>query len=128
MRQGDRRQDVLAAVEADQIQQPAEMDGRLHRPAAQLQVKLAGFRPQGVEDAFHVARPRPLPQLQGCQLVFRLADPLTTLVAAHVAGHFAALMDHPDLAWRWPARARSGVPPPAGPNSDCRRTRTAPAG
>ena len=31
-------------------------------------------------------------------MVFRLGDPLATLVATHVAGHFAALMDHPDLA------------------------------
>ena len=60
-------------------------------------MKLAGFRPQGVKDAFHVAGARPLAELQGCQLVFRLADQLAALVTAYVAGEFATLVDHAHL-------------------------------
>jgi len=78
------------------MQETPQMHEGLQRPTTQFQVKLPGFFPQRVKGVFDMMSPLAATQLEGLQLMGRLTDQLPALIAAGVAGHFSALLQHAD--------------------------------
>ncbi len=107
----DGRQDIVPAVETHQVQQPAQVDGGLDGPAGRAAGGIRGPRLPGHRRSLPMCWPAlAATMLEGLQLMFGLADQLAALVAARVAGDFAALVEHTHVRRRWPAASPSCEP------------------